>query len=92
MKGGFDLTLEQILAAIQPPSAAAKSLAKRRWDSIAKPLGSLGLLEDAVIEIAGIRGEAQVCLDRRCVVVFCADNGIVEEGVTQTGQIGRAHV
>ena len=80
------MTLEQLLAAIQPPSVEARSLAKRRWDSIAKPLGSLGLLEDAVVEIAGIRGNTQVRLDRRCVVVFCADNGIVEEGVTQTGQ------
>ena len=80
------MTLEQLLAAIQPPSVEARSLAKRRWDSIAKPLGSLGLLEDAVVEIAGIRGNTQVRLDRRCVVVFCADHGIVEEGVTQTGQ------
>ena len=28
--------------------------ARKRWDSLAKPLGSLGLLEDAVVKIAAI--------------------------------------
>ena len=60
--------------------------AKARWDSIAKPLGSLGLLEEAVIRIAGIAGTPDPDLSRRAVVVMCADNGVVEEGVTQTGQ------
>ena len=60
--------------------------AKRRWDSLAKPLGSLGLLEEAVIAIAGLAGRTDVGLGRRAVVVMCADNGVVREGVTQTGQ------
>ena len=65
--------------------AAAAQQAKQRWDSIAKPLGSLGLLEDAVIRIAGITGDSRVSLEKRCVAIFCADNGVVVEGVTQTG-------
>lgn len=65
--------------------AAAKQ-AKNNWDAIAKPLGSLGILEDDIIQIAGLTGNPQVCLDKRGVLVMCADNGVVEEGVTQTGQ------
>lgn len=60
--------------------------ARKRWDAIAKPLNSLGWLEDAVVKIAGISGRASVDIRKKAVMVFCADNGVVEEGVTQTGQ------
>ena len=63
----------------------AESEAKEQWNSIAKPLNSLGLLESAVIKLAGIYGTADVHIDRRCAVVMCADNGVVCENVTQTG-------
>lgn len=71
---------------ISPSDESAMTEAKRRWDNVAKPLGSLGLLEDAIIRIAGINGNADVCLSKRAVLVLCADNGVVREGVTQTGQ------
>ncbi len=74
------------LGCIAGASADAEAEARRRWDSIAKPLGSLGLLEDTVVKIAALTGNADVSLDRRAVVVMCADNGVVCEGVTQTGQ------
>ena len=80
------MDFEEINAAIPDLNEAAASAAKANWDAIAKPLGSLGLLEDAVISIAALTGSAQVRLDKRAVVVMCADNGVVEEGVTQTGQ------
>ncbi len=60
--------------------------ARDRWNGIAKPIGSLGLLEDAVSKIAGLTGSAKVRLGKRAVLVMCADNGVVAEGVTQTGQ------
>ena len=60
--------------------------AQKRWDSIAKPLHSLGKMEKIVMQIAGITGSADVRLDKRALVAMCADNGVVEEGVTQTGQ------
>ena len=59
--------------------------ARKRWDSIAKPLHSLGLLEDLVVRIAVTRGTPDVCIDRRCVLVFCGDHGVVRKGVSQTG-------
>lgn len=67
------------------PDKGAKKRAAERWNSIAKPIRSLGLLEDAVIKIAGIAGSENVELDKRCAVVMCADHGVVDEGVTQTG-------
>lgn len=63
---------------------AAQKLAQEHWNSIGKPLHSLGLLEKHIIQIAGIIGTPNVNLSKRCVVVFCADNGVVIEGVTQT--------
>ena len=62
----------------------AKQQARKRWDSVAKPLHSLGLLEDLVVQIAGIQETADVCIDRRCALVFCGDHGVVRKGVSQT--------
>ena len=59
--------------------------ARKRWDSIAKPLHSLGLLEDLVVRIAETQGTPDVRIDRRCVLVFCGDHGVVRRGVSQTG-------
>ena len=59
--------------------------ARKRWDSIAKPLHSLGRLEDLVVQIAGIQETADVRIDKRCALVFCGDHGVVREGVSQVG-------
>ena len=80
------MTLEEVVRGIAPADQAAMEQARRRWDSIAKPLGSLGLLEEAVVRMAGITGSPDVDISRRAVVVMCADNGVVARGVTQTGQ------
>ena len=49
-------------------------------------LGGLGLLQDAIVQLAGILGQPVPDISRRAAVVFCADNGVVAEGVTQCGQ------
>ena len=59
--------------------------ARRRWDSIAKPLYSLGRLEDLIVQIAGVQQTADVRIDKRCALVFCGDHGVVRKGVSQTG-------
>ena len=71
-------------AAIAPQDRAAMARAKAHWDGIAKPLDGLGKLETAVIRIAGVTGSEAVSLERRTVLVLCADNGSGAEGVTQT--------
>ncbi len=80
------MRLDDLLKSIVPADGKAKQQAQRRWDSIAKPLGSLGRLEEAVVRIAGMRGNPNFSLERRGLVIMCADNGVVAEGVTQTGQ------
>lgn len=64
--------------------AVAENAAREKWNSVAKPLGSLGLLENAVAKIASVQGTASVNIDNRAVVVMCADNGVVNEGVSQS--------
>ncbi len=60
--------------------------AHENWNNIAKPLGSFGELEKMVEKIAGIQGTPYVDISKKAVVVMCADNGVVAEGVTQTSQ------
>ncbi len=60
--------------------------AQLRLDSLTKPLGSLGRLEDIVRQLAGITGELYPSVHRKAIVVMCADNGVVEEGVAQTSK------
>lgn len=71
---------------ISAPDKSAYIAAKQRWDSIAKPLGSFGLLEEMVQKIAAAQGTADVDISSRTAVVMCGDHGVVCEGVTQCGQ------
>ncbi len=56
--------------------------AKKRLDSLTKPLGSLGKLEKLVQQIVGIRGQLFPNVHKKTVIIMCADNGVVEEGVS----------
>ena len=75
-----------IIDGIENLDYVAMETARKKWNSIAKPLHSLGKLEEHIIRIAGITGNAEVELKNRALIAMCADNGVVEEGVTQTGQ------
>ena len=80
------MTLEQTIALVRPLCGESMDAARRRFSDIAMPLGSLGLLQEAVVQLAGIQRTGRPEIGRRAVVVFCADNGVVAEGVTQCGQ------
>ena len=75
-----------IIDGIENLDNVAMETARKKWNSIAKPLHSLGKLEEHIIRIAGITGNAEVELKNRALIAMCADNGVVEEGVTQSGQ------
>ena len=78
--------LTTLLASITPPDEAARAAAHAHWASLAKPLGGLGALETLLEDAAALTGSAALDLSRRTVVVLCADNGVVAQGVSQTGQ------
>lgn len=59
---------------------------KQNWDKIAKPLDSLGKLEEIVCKIGAAQGTLHPKAAKSVVLVLCSDNGIVEEGVSQSGQ------
>ncbi len=84
---------------ILPASSLARDLSEERWRHIAKPLGSLGFLEHTIsgmtaAQCAG-RPEKEIRekaaegifpdISCRTLVIFCADNGVVRQGVAQTG-------
>lgn len=71
---------------ITAPDEQSAAAAKRRWDSIAKPLGSLGLLEEYIVRMAAIQGREEVDISRRTIIVMCADHGVVKRGVAQAKQ------
>lgn len=80
------MKLKEALDEIRPADRKSMEEAKQRWKTVGKPLFSLGKLEDAVIRMAGIKGTSSYTLEKKALVILCADNGVVEEGVTQTGQ------
>ena len=52
----------------------------------AKPPGSLGRLEEISIQLAGITGHVHNALNKKQLLVFAADNGVVAEGVSSAPQ------
>ena len=72
--------------AIQPLDDSAMEKARFRLDNLVKPPGSLGKLEDIAIRLAGITGQLYCNTSKRCVIIICSDNGVVNEGVAAAPQ------
>ncbi|MEG3071176.1 MAG: nicotinate-nucleotide--dimethylbenzimidazole phosphoribosyltransferase [Candidatus Syntrophopropionicum ammoniitolerans] len=60
----------------------AMAAAQRRLDSLIKPPGSLGILEEIVVQLAGITGEPYPAVGKKVVIIMAGDHGVVEEGVS----------
>ena len=76
------LELQQLLESILPLDAAAMDAAQKRQAELAKPPGSLGRLEELSVQVAGITGRVYNPIWHTHLLVFAADNGVVEEGVS----------
>lgn len=68
-----------IAESIALPDQVMMEKALRRQERLAKPPGSLGILEDISVRMAGITGRIINNIDKSCVVIMCADNGVAEE-------------
>ena len=71
---------------IQPLDEAAMAAARQRQAQLAKPPGSLGRLEDLSVQLAGITGKVHNKIEKKHLLVFAADNGVVAEGVSSAPQ------
>ena len=71
---------------ILPLDAAAMTAARERQAQLAKPPGSLGRLEELSIQLAGITGSVHNRIEKKHLLVFAADNGVVAEGVSSAPQ------
>lgn len=78
------MALEEIIAGIPELPAADLYRARQRWNTLAKPLGSLGVLEENITKLAALAGNQTVTLNRRTLLVVCSDNGVVAQGVSQS--------
>ena len=75
--------LTDTVAAIRPPDGAAEAAARDRQAQLTKPPGSLGVLEDLSVRLAGMAGECPPPLpEPAAVAVFAADHGVHAQGVT----------
>ena len=78
------LEFENLIALITPTSQSHRQLAKKHWDSIAKPLDSLGEFEKIFQNFSAIYENEIPDISNKCITVMCADNGIVKEGISQS--------
>jgi nicotinate-nucleotide--dimethylbenzimidazole phosphoribosyltransferase len=75
--------LDDIIAAITPLDAAAVAAARERQETLTKPSGSLGRLEDISVQLAGIAGQCPPPMpEPAAVAVFAADHGVHAQGVS----------
>ena len=80
------MQLSDIIREITPLDETAMTKARQRQAQLAKPPGSLGRLEDLSIQLAGITGKIHNKIDKKHLLVFAADNGVVAEGVSSAPQ------
>ncbi|MFZ5648020.1 MAG: nicotinate-nucleotide--dimethylbenzimidazole phosphoribosyltransferase [Bacillota bacterium] len=80
------MLLEKTVGAIGKLDEEAMKAARKRVDSLIKPPGSLGRLEDLAVQLAGIQGRKLPTLGNKAVILMAGDHGVVSEGVSVAPQ------
>lgn len=65
---------------IEAPEEQMRKKVQKNWDHVAKPLDGMGRFEALTAQIGAVLGTEVFDLSKKAVLIFCADNGIVEEG------------
>lgn len=78
--------LDALVREVLPLDRSAMTAAEEYQARLAKPPGSLGRLEEISIQLAGITGRVHNALNKKQLLVFAADNGVVAEGVSSAPQ------
>lgn len=80
------MELNTLIQSIQALDAGTMDAARQRQAQLAKPPGSLGRLEDLSVQLAGITGTIHNEIQKKHLLVFAGDNGVVEEDVSSAPQ------
>jgi len=79
---GGKMRIEEVIKKIAPLDDDAMKEAQRRQDSLIKPLGALGQLEELSIMVAGITGNPRPAIEKKMIVTMAGDHGVIEEDVS----------
>ncbi|MGI6549956.1 MAG: nicotinate-nucleotide--dimethylbenzimidazole phosphoribosyltransferase [Syntrophomonadales bacterium] len=74
--------MDELAITISPLDQHAMARTRKRLDSLAKPPGSLGVLEEIAVRLAGITGDVIPSVDNKVIVIMAGDHGIAAEGVS----------
>lgn len=77
----MSVLIESIIKKIGPLDGAAMAAASSRQDSLTKPAGSLGRLEELSIRLAGIQGRPIPQIKDKAVITLAGDHGVVAEKI-----------
>ena len=80
------MDIKSVLEEIQPLDTETMEKAVKRLNSLTKPIGSLGVLENLAVQLAGITGDVIPTVRNKTVIVMAGDHGVVEEGVSAAPQ------
>ncbi|MDP4146414.1 MAG: nicotinate-nucleotide--dimethylbenzimidazole phosphoribosyltransferase [Bacillota bacterium] len=78
--------LNETLESIKPNYEDKVLEAQKRLDGLLKPIGSLGVLEEMAAKMAGITGKLNNSINKKNIIIMCADNGVTEDGVSSCPQ------
>jgi nicotinate-nucleotide--dimethylbenzimidazole phosphoribosyltransferase len=74
-------TIRKTIDGINTLDERAMAAARMRQDRLTKPQGSLGILEDLSIKIAGIQGKEPPKIKHKAIIIMAGDHGVVAEKV-----------
>ena len=76
------MLLQETIGKIGALDRGAMEEAQKHLDSLIKPPGSLGILEEIAVRLAGITGVPRPAIGDKVIIVMGGDHGVVEEGVS----------
>lgn len=77
---------------VEPVNAEYLAQAQAYQNSLTKPPGSLGMLEEVAVRLSAMQRSGQPQLNQLKVTIFAADHGIAEEGVSAFPQVVTAEM
>lgn len=83
------ITIQQLMeneSFLQPLDVRIQKEVKLNWDRVAKPIDSMGYFEEVFCRVGAIRKTDFPLVEQAKLLVFCADNGVVAQGISQSDQ------